>query len=140
MKKEKIVNYFDKCFKGVYDKDLFNYSKCYLCPFAVTKDVNIANASLKSFTKNFYEMCAKIEKDLVAAEEYIHSDLFANSKLVLKIRHKKYLEKLQKQYNNIAKFKAMFFATFSISLVKINESLNCEEFIKRNKKTIRSEK
>lgn len=133
MKRENILKCFDKAFNGRVDNEIFDRAKGFLTYINIGNKSEIKNIALKEFTKAFYEMRAEVEKSLISEEEYVHSDMYANSKIILKIRHQKYLENLRKQYEYIGKFTDLFYEFFKVSLVEIKDSLDREAKLKKNK-------
>ena len=135
MKKEKIVNYFDKCFKGKVDISQFNNAKNYL--FYLIADicgVDIKNSlALRMFAKTYNEMHYYVEKDLDAQENAINNEIFFNSlNFIQKMSYKRELKKLRKTYFNFGKFNYAFFEVFGISLVKVIDDINRKECKKLN--------
>lgn len=128
MKKEYICYYFDKCFKGKVDEQLFNTAKNYLFYILVANDLDVNNFALREFTKVFYEIQYRIEKEVESKEAIVEKIQNFNSlNLMQKISYKRKYGEALKLYQNCGKFNNAFIDVFGISLVKVKDLLDNEK-------------
>ena len=128
MKKEYILYYFDLSFKDKVDTNIFNEAKNHLFNLVVSyEDLNIEDLELRNFTKKYYEIHDFAERKLKRVEDLTKSDYFKSLSLFKRLNLKRNLKSCRNLYSNFGKFDSMFYKTFGISLVKVIDSINCEE-------------
>jgi len=127
MKKEQICYYFDRCFKGKVDSELFNEAKtCLFYLIASDGEVNLTNLPLREFTKVYYEMHSKVEKKLERMEKNYKKIDFSKLNFLQKRGCKKELENMRKLYSNFGKFNSIFINAYGISLVNVIDSIRID--------------
>lgn len=124
MKKEYICYYFDKCFKGKIDDELFIRAKKHLFSLILEPNLDYSNIALIEFADIYKNIVFDIEKDIMSAQCVINSAYFRHSNFLKKIKHKRILNRRIAQHANHEKFKATFLKTFGISLSEVQESVD----------------
>lgn len=133
MKKEYILYYFDKVFKGKADPEAFEQAKNSLFNVVVSKDSDFAITNLRKFAVSYYSICREIKRNLNQNIEIANSKYSKKTNLLTKLKLKKELKSLHNFNMDACKFYNTFYKAFGVHLADIKQSAEIEKIIEDRK-------
>lgn len=132
MKKEYLMYYFDKCFKGKVDVEQFNVAKNDLFFLLVySKDESVLNTKLKKFINLYHYFCDDIQGKLDSMEEVANSGRYQCFSMVKKLSYKKHINNYKKALKNAEKFYASLVDVFGLAILNMKDTENAEEVVEQ---------
>ena len=123
MKIELICYYFDKCFMGKVDEDVFNYTKHRLFLMLIIENTESAKSVARDVANSVYKIQDKAIRQIKSYKRFFEMSYFEQLPLIKKLYLKHKCKVNQKVYANTINFSGAFFETFGISLASVYDEM-----------------